>query len=451
MSQQKANKGFVFPHAGSFYSRLGWTVIAVIIILFVVRHGWALFCADRTIRPNYNIEDYSRAIKLDPGNAKFWWMRGRLQYYSLDSADPNKAVHDYRKALSLNPYLDRAWTDLAEYLERIGNNKDAETALDNAIRVHRYSPIIHWQAGNYFLRAGNLPRMYDSFKTAITYDTEKLGIAVQMAWNVDVDRTKILQKLVPDIMTVNMAYFNYLVSNGELDLARPAWERALKNEIPEDYEFKASTSFAYINRLLAANRVEDAERVWAEVLRRIGRYKERPIIKTPGLPDVAELMWNNSFENEIVNGGLGWSMAKSPNVQFEMDRTNCMDGLKCLKIEFGGTNLLFSHLTQIVPIPRSGDYLFEFNFRADGLTTDQRPYFSIQGYPDASGAVLHTDPLPESAEWTVKSYGFSVKEGCKAIRLTLLRNPSSKFDNQIKGAMWLDSVSIHSASASLRP
>ena len=46
-------------------------------------------------------------------------------------------------------------------------------------------------------------------------------------------------------------------------------------------------------------------------------------------------------------------------------------------------------------------------------------------------------------EWGRKSYPFLVKENCKAIQLILQRDPSSKFDNLIKGFLWLDAISIH--------
>jgi hypothetical protein len=37
---------------------------------------------------------------------------------------------------------------------------------------------------------------------------------------------------------------------------------------------------------------------------------------------------------------------------------------------------------------------------------------------------------------------FVVKENCKAIQFVLRRDPSSKFDNQIKGSLWLGGISI---------
>ncbi|MDR0842151.1 MAG: hypothetical protein LBP68_01875, partial [Acidobacteriota bacterium] len=59
---------------------------------------------------------------------------------------------------------------------------------------------------------------------------------------------------------------------------------------------------------------------------------------------------------------------------------------------------------------------------------------------------LRTDPFPESAGWTKKSYGFAVKEGCSAIRLTMQRDPSSKFDNLLKGSLWLDAVAVRATA-----
>lgn len=268
----------------------------------------------------------------------------------------------------------------------------------------------------------------------------------------DTDQSGILQKLVPDSLSENLQYFDFLVSREELDLARVAWERALKNEVPPESEFKVSKSFSYIDHLLAKNRVEEAERVWDEALQKSssGLHDTRSMTKEPGAGGSGplNLVWNGSFENEILRGGFDWRFPVMQDVQFEPDLSNCVEGLKCFRVTFGGTNIRFSNLSQIIPIPNPGNYVLDFYLRTEGLTTDKTPYVSIQGYPEISGASLRTEQFPESAGWRKRSYAFSVKENCKAIQFFLLREPSSKFDNQIKGSLWLDGISVHTEPAS---
>ncbi|HUJ88569.1 MAG TPA: tetratricopeptide repeat protein [Syntrophorhabdales bacterium] len=443
---------FIIINTGTFFRRVIFTVIMLIGVSPAIYRSYRIFRADRIARAEQTYANYSSALQYDPADATLWWYRGRLRHYSVEAVDISKAISDYQMALSLNPRLSQAWVDLADCYERTGRYTDAETSLDHALSTHTYSPLTRWQVGNYFLRRGNLPRMYECFKIACDYDPEKLGIAFDIAWKVDTDHPGIMQKLVPDKLSANLRYFDFLVSHDELDLARAAWGRVLKSAILPESEFNVSSSFGYIDRLLSVRRVEEAERVWDEVLQMAGSgLRDTRIVKQESGVDAsghANLVWNGSFENEILQGGFDWRFPGMQDAKFEVALDNCMEGLKCLKVTFEGTNISFSHLSQIVPIPSPGNYVLEFYFRTEGLTTDQTPYLAIQGYPEASGASLSTDHFPESTRWEKRSCSFVVKENCKAIQLTLRRDHSSKFNNQIKGSLWLDGVSIYAEPVS---
>jgi hypothetical protein len=146
----------------------------------------------------------------------------------------------------------------------------------------------------------------------------------------------------------------------------------------------------------------------------------------------------------MIRGGFDWRYpADSPEMQFNVDLGNRVEGLKSLRIRFGGVNLSFAHLSHIIPVFEPGMYDLSFYLRADGLTTDQTPYFSIQGYSDASCAAGGSGKFPATSAWSKVSVPFEVKEGCKAIQLTLKRDPSKKFDNKLKGTLWLDGIAIY--------
>lgn len=447
MALLKVDKGLIILDTSTPPRRIIFTVLILALVAPAIYRSYQIFRADRIVRVEQTFESYSSGLQYDPSNATLWWHRGRLRHYTLGVVDIPHAISDYQKALSLNPRLSQAWVDLSDCYERTERYAEAEGALNSAFATHTYSPVVRWQAGNFFLRRGNLPRMYECFKMASEFDPEKLGIAIEIAWKVEADHSAILQNLVPDRLSANLRYLDFLVSRDELDLAKAAWERALKNEIPPDSEFKAASSFAYIDRLLAKSRAEEAVRVWDKALQKAGTglYDTRVAKEGTGGPTSSppNLVWNGSFEHEILRGGFDWRYPDMREVQIQIDLNNRMEGLKCLRVTFGGLNIGFAHLSQIVPIPSPGSYVLEFYLRTEGLTTDQTPYLSIQGYPVASGASLRTELFPESTQWKKISLPFAVKDNCKAVQLTLRRDPSSKFDNQIKGSLWLDGFSIH--------
>ncbi|HTY62201.1 MAG TPA: tetratricopeptide repeat protein [Acidobacteriota bacterium] len=85
---------------------------------------------------------------------------------SVDSPDFRKAANDYTRALRLNPRLGQAWIGLSDCLDHMGRRNEAEAALEKAFAVQPYSPLIRWQAGNFYLRQQNRPKMCECFKLA---------------------------------------------------------------------------------------------------------------------------------------------------------------------------------------------------------------------------------------------------------------------------------------------
>jgi hypothetical protein len=410
------------------------TIVIAFLATLAVYRGYGIFRADRIVRSEQSVESYSRALQYDSSNAVLWWKRGRLRHYSIKEVDIVRASEDYQRALSLNPRLSQAWVDLADCFERMAMYPDAETALENAIATHQYSPLVRWQAGNFFLRRGNLPKMYECFRMAGQYERDKLPIAIDIAWKVDPDHAGILEKLVPDDINSNLIYLAFLVGQDELDLAASAWKRCRMDAIPDGFEFKASLAFPYIDRLIAHNRISEAVQIWQETLRKSGFGK--------GETNSDNLMWNGSFEHELLLGGFDWRHPDTPEVRFRIDSANRMDQLKSLHMIFGDSNISSTFLYQIIAIPEPGAYKLDFYVRTENLTTDQLPYLAIQGYPDAAGASARSGFFPFSTEWRKNSIPFVVNSGCRAIQLYLRRENSSKFDNQIKGSMWLDGFKI---------
>lgn len=416
---------------GSLPARVALTAAVILLAAPAIYRGYGVFRADRIVRSSQTVESYSRALEYDPYNSVLWWSRGRLRHYTVGESDIAMAAADYRQALTLNPRLSQAWVDLADCLERMGRYREAEVALDNASETRRYSPLIRWQAGNFFLRRGNLRRMYECFKLASQYEADKLAIAMDIAWKIDPDRAGILDKLIPDDLNSNLSYLEFLVNRDELDLAIPVWQRFRKNVLPDGFEFKPYAVFPYIDRLFAKSRFQEARQVWNDALRKSG---------TGRISGSGNLVCNGSFEYEILRGGFDWRYPDIPEVQFQVDSRNRMDQLKSLKLTFGDANISLSLLSQIIPVPEPGNYQLDCYVRTQELTTDQLPYLTIHGFPDAASAAAANATVPSSTEWIKVTIPFTVNANCRAVELVLRRDGSLKFDNQIKGSMWLDGI-----------
>ena len=418
-------------------------------VIPAIHLAYRIAMAEYPVRTYGDLESYNRAVRLDPANGEYWWMRGRFRHFDPASIDLKDAIADYEHALELNPRLGTAWLDLADAYERNGQGKKAEAAIQNALCVHTYSPSARWQAGNFYLLRGNLLKMYECFKMAGEYDPEKLRSALQLVWKVDPDRSRIETQLIPQNLPSCLIYLNFLVERDELDLAKGAWERCIQMPIPERFQYTASHVFPLIDHMLSGNRVKEAFQVWQQALQ---KGKERLIDnraiydprESSGLPgrDVINLVWNGSYEKEMLNGGFDWRYYEIPEVELQTDQSAHHDGSKSLRLDFAPNNIGYSHLYQIVPIPASGMYRLEYYAKTEALTSDQRPYFAIYAYPENAPPLLQTEMLPASSSWEKYTAEFNIKPGTDAVLLKLLRDVSTKLGNQIQGSLWLDQISI---------
>jgi tetratricopeptide (TPR) repeat protein len=438
-------------HRGTLHVRAGTSILRLLLSLLILAaaipvllRSYSIFRADRIARFEHTLESYDRALAYDPANAKLWWNRGRLHHYSVGTIDIERAVRDYQTAVSLNPRLGQTWVDLADAFERTGRFREAESALEKALAVRTYSPLMRWQAGNFYLRRGNLPKMYECFKLASQYDVQKLGIAMELAWKSDEDHAGILAKLVPDDLQSNMRYLDFVISKKELDLAHPVWQRCLRNSIPLSYEFKPASAFNYIDSLLGTNQVAEALQVWDDALRKARTGLADNRLKPQG--DGINLIWNGSFEEEILRGGFDWRYPDTPEMRFQVDIATRIDKLKSLRVTFGDVNISTGYLSQIIPVLNPGVYELDFYLQTEGLSTDQTPYISIVGFPDNTAVSARSGNFPATTSWSKYSIPFEVKENCKAVYVRLMRDRSSKFDNQIKGSLWLDGLAVRRQS-----
>ena len=298
----------------------------------VLCHVYRYFRADLLVEREPTVEGYTRAIAFNPSNAEFWWVRGRLRHYALEKNDLPAAIRDYERALSLNPRLGQAWMDLADCMQRVGNLSRAEQCLRRAMEVWAHSPIIQWQAGNFFLLRGNFEEMYKCFRNAINSDVSKMDIALQVTLKADPDHSRAFFNLVPDKMPTNLRSLDFFVAQGELDLAKLAWMRYLKNPFPHGFSAGVSAAFPFIDALLERNRVEEAFQAWAEALDKSAISREAflliPQVAAGSATDPAvNLVWNGSFENEILDGGFGWRRQQTEEfVQRDGRREGCSVG-----------------------------------------------------------------------------------------------------------------------------
>src|SRR5271170_4720469 len=100
------------------------------------------------------LQGFSRAARLEPGNARNWYLLGRYWQYNLENPDAQRAIRTYQTSLSLDPHSADTWLDLATAYESEDDLAAARNAFLQAKRSYPLSPEVSWRYGNFLLRRG---------------------------------------------------------------------------------------------------------------------------------------------------------------------------------------------------------------------------------------------------------------------------------------------------------
>jgi len=90
----------------------------------------------------------------------------------------------------------------------------------------------------------------------------------------------------------------------------------------------------------------------------------------------------------------------------------------------------------------AGWYHFDAYLKSQELTTDQGISLHIFDSMGTSRFDMKTEPLLGTHDWTRVGLNLCVPSNVKSLVVSVVRHPSMKFDNLIKGTLWLDSVRL---------
>ena len=155
-------------------------------------------------------------------------------------------------------------------------------------------------------------------------------------------------------------------------------------------------------------------------------------------------MTNGGFESEATGTGFDWRIGSDRNGHWTVRRDTAggRRGGSALQVDFDGReNLAFHHLYQVVAVTPQASCRLAFWWRDKGLTTDQFPYIEVTGY-DASGLSARSPALQGAKEWQRADIAFTPPADCQAVVVRLRRRPSGRFDNKIRGRLWLDDFEL---------
>ncbi len=320
-----------------------------------------------------------------------------------------------------SPYL---WGDLGESLDRSG--ADATRSFQNAVMFGPFlTPVLlraaafdsnHHRTAEAIALTSRILKKTSAYDNTIFnwYDLHHLPIHVvrdgALAGNEHASRD----------------YFSYLLRAGNLSGAADTWKWLLSHSYANE-----SLAHDYVNVLSGQLDYESAAHAWAAFLgeRRDG-YLE------------SNWIYNGGFEAELSGALFDWEIQQRDDVTTALDRQVFYSGRQSLRLTFDGKqNLDYQQVRQVAFVP-PGAYRFEAYVRTSGITTDEGIGFRIFDSEDPTRLTVLTESVTGSHDWTKITCEIAVRSPTTILEIRVIRKPSLRFDSNISGTAWIDSVRL---------
>src|SRR5438128_10449504 len=142
--------------------------VFVFLLYFSLRAALAAYAVDLNSRSGYE-----RAVRLEPGNARYWYLLGHYYQYDFDQPDPNAALRSFLVARSLDPLSADTLLELATNYDEAGKVPEARAAYLEAKRVYPLSAEVLWRYGNFLLRQNEIDSAFTEIRRAVELDPKR--------------------------------------------------------------------------------------------------------------------------------------------------------------------------------------------------------------------------------------------------------------------------------------
>jgi len=400
---------------------------AVIVSFFAIRMTIAADAADGT-----TAKDFELAARLEPRNPVYWFRLGHYEQFSLEDANPDRALDSFHRAIALDPHYPEVWLDLATSYELDGNTEATRDAYQHAKESYPASAEVSWRYGNYLLRAGDLPRAFEELHRALQADPQRAAAAFSRAYRADPNIDDILTKVLPAQANVYIEVIEEARSANQLAVAQEVWARLLTlHPRLETRDF-----YRLVDTLLAAGEDADARRIWEQGM----ATQNLPALLQPQ----GSVLWDPSFESGISNSSFAWNFQPIvQGVRTTFDSTQKLSGRQSLRISFDGKQNPNLDIACTFGIVEPGTrYLFSGWIKTQELTTNQGLSFRLRGLGSDAAPTLDSREIHGTTPWTFVDLPWMAGPKMRRVQVCVHRDPSDNPDVRISGNAWIDDVTL---------
>src|SRR5580658_5825833 len=168
-------------------------------------------------------EGYERATRLEPDDARNWYLLGRYWQYNIEDPNAQRAIRAYQTSLSFDVHSADTWLDLATAYESEGDTGAARNAFLQATRMYSLSPDVSWRYGNFLLRQGELDAAFTEIKHAVEADPKRGAAAFALGMRFEPDINAVLERALPHTKEAYLNVIAALSDQRQTDQALAVW------------------------------------------------------------------------------------------------------------------------------------------------------------------------------------------------------------------------------------
>ena len=240
------------------------------------------------------------------------------------------------------------------------------------------------------------------------------------------DLSDTLNNGLPNNPGVARAYFRVLLQNDDRESIRQAWDWLAARALSDD-----PLTHEYLDYLMRYRDYNQALSTWVTHL---GEHDDAYL--------KSSFLYNGGFESEPCGSIFDWRVRRMEGVETARDSEVAHSGKWSMRIAFSGErNVSYSNLSQDVVL-KPGAYRFQAYMRTVDITTDKGVAFRIAGLNAESSLNVKTEQLVRTHDWTELTAEIRVTADTGGIRVALMRESSEKFDDKIRGTVWIDDAKL---------
>jgi hypothetical protein len=351
---------------------------------------------------------------------------GYFQSWGGHFEGPGGALARFEDAVRSNPASPYRWCDLAEGFLAAGDAATGQRSIAHAVELGPKLPQILLRAANFEFRTGSEERALHYFARVLAVAPDQDEVVFSSYERMGASTEAVLHEGLPDDRQSALAYFRYLLAGGSVDQTARVWAWMREKSLT-DY----SATAEYVSFLVAHQMLDAAAAIWAAQL----GSREPGYLRS-------EFLTNGNFVREPSGAPLDWRVVPAAGVQ--VSRESCDRGprMRCIKIEFSGSeNLEYQQIAQAAVVP-PGIYRFTALGRSAGITTDEGVGFRIVDRENSGRLDVRTRQLHGTQGWTDLALDFRVPAGTKLLEVQVYRPKSGGFANRIRGTAWFTDVKL---------